>query len=184
MTETVVVNFFAGPGTGKSTTAAGVFAKLKQDGINAEIVHEFAKDLTWEKRDGALKYQPYVLGKQSYHVHRLLGQVDVVVTDSPILLCGCIYGRGLPYKDTTSRLALDIFRSWNCYNIFLKRSKDRVYNPAGRNQTESEAAEVDYQIEWMLREHKIPFDVFAVKDGDRTQREIVEAIKKSHFTEF
>jgi hypothetical protein len=40
---TVVVNLFGGPGTGKSTTASGVFYHLKRDNRNVELVQEYAK---------------------------------------------------------------------------------------------------------------------------------------------
>lgn len=39
-----VINLFAGPGSGKSTTCAGVFNKLKLAGINCEMALEYAKD--------------------------------------------------------------------------------------------------------------------------------------------
>ena len=46
----IVVNLFAGPGSGKSTTCAGVFAKLKLAGVNCEMALEYAKDKVWEER--------------------------------------------------------------------------------------------------------------------------------------
>lgn len=39
-----VINLFAGPGSGKSTTCAGVFSKLKLAGVNCEMALEYAKD--------------------------------------------------------------------------------------------------------------------------------------------
>ena len=41
----IVVNLFAGPGSGKSTTCAGLFSKLKLAGIYCEMVLEYAKEL-------------------------------------------------------------------------------------------------------------------------------------------
>lgn len=39
-----VVNLFAGPGSGKSTTAAGIFYILKSEyNINCEYVSEYAR---------------------------------------------------------------------------------------------------------------------------------------------
>jgi len=49
MSKPLIVDFFAGPGAGKSTTAADVFAKLKWRGVNAELIGEYAKDLTWSE---------------------------------------------------------------------------------------------------------------------------------------
>ena len=82
----IVVNLFGGPGCGKSTGAAYIFAKLKMAGVNAELVTEFAKDKTWERNSKALTCQPYVFGKQVYRIDRCADQVDVIVTDSPIVL--------------------------------------------------------------------------------------------------
>lgn len=87
MKKTRCINFYAGPGAGKSTVAAGLFSIMKFHGINCELVSEYAKDLTWErssvlKGDGQLK----ILGEQSWRLLRLSGKVDYIITDSPILL--------------------------------------------------------------------------------------------------
>ena len=58
---TILCNIYGGPGSGKSTSAAGVFSLLKTHGVNAELVTEFAKDLVWEGRDVTLDNQPYIL---------------------------------------------------------------------------------------------------------------------------
>ena len=64
----IVVNLFAGPGSGKSTTCAGVFSKLKLAGVNCEMALEYAKDKVWENSLDVLDDQIYVFGKQ---LHRL-----------------------------------------------------------------------------------------------------------------
>ena len=51
----IVINLFAGPGVGKSTTAARVFAELKLKGVNCEMALEFAKDKVWEESFTACK---------------------------------------------------------------------------------------------------------------------------------
>lgn len=48
MKNALVVNLFGGPGCGKSTTMARLFADLKTRGLNVEMVSEFAKDLVYE----------------------------------------------------------------------------------------------------------------------------------------
>lgn len=152
----LVVNMFAGPGTGKSTNTALIFGKLKQQGVNCEIAHEFAKDLTWEERKNALLYQPYVIGKQMWKVERLQKKVDVIVTDSPIIF-GLIY-REPHIPASFDQFVVDTFKKWDTFNIFLKRMPEyHKFNPAGRSQTESEAKELDQIIYDLLKHNDIDF---------------------------
>ena len=59
----IVVNLYGGPGSGKSTTAAGIFSELKMLGLNTELVTEYAKDKVWEKHESILDNQIYVFAK-------------------------------------------------------------------------------------------------------------------------
>ena len=81
-----VINLYCGPGGGKSTGAAKLFAHLKQQDKNVELVTEFAKQLTWQNRQVDLSNQIYVFAKQHSKLFHLEDEVDVVVTDSPLLL--------------------------------------------------------------------------------------------------
>lgn len=141
MKHTLVVNFFAGPGTGKSTVMAHCFAELKWRGIDCEMSAEYAKDKVWERSEHILANQFYVSGKQYHRLRRLNGKVNVILTDSPLLL-GLYYGNEEPqeFKD----LLVKHFNSFNNLNIFLERMKE--YNPNGRLQTEEQAKEIDKEI--------------------------------------
>ena len=173
---TLVVNLFAGPGTGKSTTAADVFSRLKRAGVNAELVHEYAKDLTWEERTNALTFQPYVTAKQVWWVHRLLGKVEVIVTDSPILL-GVVY-RGEGYSDALEEWIFDVFRSWHTYNVFLTRGKRVAYQETGRSQTYEQALDLDTRIRALLLGFSIPHSEFRSTVGGavRITEEILDRL--------
>lgn len=148
--DTLVVNLYGGPGTGKSTTAAMVFSQLKQAGVNAELVTEFAKDIVWEERK-VIQCQPYIFGKQLWRIERLRGKVDVVVTDSPILM-SLIYARGL--GDAWARVVIDQHNQSNPVDIFLIRDNvAHPFKPEGRYQANVEEAEVlDKQIREMLHD--------------------------------
>lgn len=153
--NTRIINLFAGPGAGKSTTAAGLFYQLKSNSVSCELVTEFCKDLTWEQRHGALACQPYVFGKQLMKLHRLMGQVDYVITDSPLLL-GSVYC-GAEYPSSFKQAVKDIYLSMPNIHVFLDRVK--TYHQAGRNQTEGEAREIDRKIELVLRSLHIDYFV-------------------------
>lgn len=152
---TLIVNLFAGPGAGKSTTRAGVFHKLKLAGYNVEEAPEFAKELTWEQRKMALGCQPYVFAHQLYSLHRLQGQVAAIITDSPLLL-GNIYAS--PEEPNSLRqLVSDKFHSFDNINFYIQRVKP--YNPSGRNQTEQEAHEIDGLVYDALVIYRIPHEI-------------------------
>lgn len=52
-----VINLFGGPGSGKSTLAAGLFERMKIQGLSVELVTEYAKDMVWERRGNILDDQ-------------------------------------------------------------------------------------------------------------------------------
>lgn len=143
-----------GPGTGKSTTAAGVFHELKLSGINCELVREFAKDLVWDDRVHTLGDQLYILAKQHHRMKPLLGKVDVIATDCPLFL-SVYYGQHM--SEHFKELALELFRGMDNMTWFLRRTKD--YNPAGRVQTEEKAKQIDDELYNLLGKYDVDFGV-------------------------
>lgn len=174
---TLVVNLYGGPGTGKSTTAAGVFSELKQCDVNCEYVHEFAKELTWEDRQKTLAFQPYVISKQMWMVERVMNAVDVVITDSPILL-GWHYGRlGKTLPESFYTFIRDMHKSWNTFDILLLRNTSfHAYNPKGRNQTQQEAEKIDSALVGLLVTTSTDYQ--SVVMGSHTIPTIVNWIKR------
>lgn len=140
----LIVNLYGGPGCGKSTLAAATFAVLKQRQVSAELVTEFAKECAWEGREGPLRCQPYVFGQQMWRIERLRGRgVDVVVSDSPILLSAVYAPVGTPpaFKEAVQAYA----RGQKAMSVWVRRVK--AYDPRGRFQNENEAMALDDQIE-------------------------------------
>lgn len=143
----LVVNLFGAPGAGKSTGAAQIFANLKMAGINAELVTEYAKDRVWEEDNSALGDQIYMFAKQEHRLHRLRWKVDVVVTDSPVMLSG-FYNRDPVIQDELEALIKKVHQSYDNINIFIDRVKP--YNPVGRLQTEDESDAIAKRLERYL----------------------------------
>lgn len=128
--NTKIINFWAGPGSGKSTSAAHLFAVLKQNDYDCELVTEFAKQLVWQERHATFNDQLYILSKQNHKLETLRGKVDYIISDSPICL-SLIY-QPKDYYASFKSLVWDIWNSYDNVNIFLNRTKK--YNPNGRNQ--------------------------------------------------
>jgi nicotinamide riboside kinase len=142
-----VINLFGQPSAGKSTTAAGLFFKMKTLGYSVELVTEYAKDMVWRGLPlQAFDDQLYITAKQNAKLHRLKGQVEFVISDSPLLL-GLIYAPDQYYK-TFEPFLLELFNSYHNINFLLERTKD--YNPVGRNQTKEEADQIASFLENFL----------------------------------
>lgn len=152
-----VVNLFAGPGTGKTTTAAALFAELKYRGVNCEYIPEYAKDATWEKRGPKVfQAQEYLFGKQHFRVSRVITEVDIVVTDSPVIM-GMVYTPddfNMPSLRGVMREAHSLYDS---LNIFVQRNLNKPYETKGRGQTLEESIVIDNAILAMLETEKIPY---------------------------
>lgn len=176
--KTLIINFFAGPGAGKSTMAAGVFYKLKMKGVNCELITEHAKDLTWEKNWTALGNQLLTSATQIYKQERVENQVDIIVTDSPMLL-GMFYwsDKNKKKKKYFKNLLYEIFGEKNNLNVYIKRKKK--YNPIGRNQTEKEAQEIDKKTIIFLKENNLKFIKVdgTVEGTDKLVEKILKRIK-------
>jgi nicotinamide riboside kinase len=146
----IALNFLGGPGTGKSSLATMVFSELKWLNINTEYVSEYAKRKTWEK--SPLSDQVYIFGKQQHEMEILRGQVDVIVTDSPLLISHLYYtGQSRHFLD----LVMDTYNSYTNINVLLERVKP--YHPVGRSQTKEEALQLDVDMEDILATYTLPF---------------------------
>lgn len=149
--QTILVNLFAGAGAGKSTCASGVFSLLKHHNVNAELITEYAKDLVWEGRLHLNRNDMEIFSEQLRRQHRLRGKVDVMVTDSPILLSS-IYIE--PFDELFHATVMREFKKYNNFNFFIKRVKP--YMKIGRAETKNGAKKIDDKVvEFLDREQVI-----------------------------
>lgn len=173
----ILVNLFGAPGAGKSTGAAYIFSQLKMRGINAELVTEFAKDKVWEGSKAVFENQAYIFGKQYFRISRCADQVDVIVTDSPLLL-SILYNNDEDLGGTFDAVVRRVAKKYNSKNYYLKRVKD--YNPSGRFQTEEESDEIAIELKRLLDREGVEYKV---RRGDVIGYEqIVEDVMREFVT--
>lgn len=147
--KTLVINFFGGPGAGKSSAAAYVYGLLKWQGVKAELITEYAKDRVWEGSLNVLKHQEYVYAKQKHRMWRCAGQVDVIVTDAPLL--HCIY-YDQTHNKAFSSLVSQAIGEFDNINVFVDRVAEH-YQTEGRYQSLEKALDIDASIRFMLCTH-------------------------------
>ena len=174
----LVVNLFGAPGAGKSTGAAYIFSKLKLAGINAELVTEFAKDKVWEESKAVFENQAYIFGKQYFRISRLKDKVDVVITDSPLLLSSFYNSDKEVLGEEFDALVSKVFKSYKSFNVFIRRVKP--YNPKGRFQTEAESDELSRELIGFLNNHDVDCLYYngCEEDYDKLVCDIIYALKE------
>lgn len=161
--NTIVINLFGEPGAGKSTAAMDITARLKRKGINAEYVSEFAKDKVYENNGEVFKHQEYLFGNQSFKMGRVRDKVQVMVVDSPLILC-IVYNNDETLGVEFNKTVLNIFNSYANRNYFLTRK--HTYEDGGRFQNEEEALEVRKQIVDTLDEMNISYNFATSSEVD------------------
>jgi len=149
----IIINLYGGPGSGKSTNAAKILYQLKSEGYKVELVTEFAKDLTYDESK-SIGNQLYVFGEQYNRIAKLEGKVDIVVTDSPILLSD-IYCSDERIRQLLKPLLFEIYDRYHNINVFIERTKK--YENYGRTQTEEESDLISKKIHNLLTNNNIEF---------------------------
>jgi AAA domain len=140
-----VINFFGGPGCGKSVTAAYLFGDMKCAGMKVELIHEVAKDYVWEDWAHIFGEQDYIFAHQNRMLRRLIGHdIEYAVVDSSILLS--LFYMPDDFPQSFRAFAREAFDSYNNINIFLDRNPDLPYIQTGRNESELQAIELDRRI--------------------------------------
>lgn len=173
-----VINLYGGPGTGKSTTAAGLFSLMKLKGHKVEFASEYAKDMVWDKAYEVLNDQLFIFAQQHRKIRRLEQHgVDFVITDSPLLLSLNYAPKG--YFHAFEDLVEEVYDSFNNIDVFLHRVKP--YAPYGRRQSEESAKEMDETIKHIVLDYCNMFNLLEVNADDAAASNIYDWLRmESH----
>jgi nicotinamide riboside kinase len=170
--DTLVINLTGGPGTGKSTLSANLFAKLKMIGVDVELAPEYVKDLVWEESFKKIENQIYIFGKQHNRLYRLKNKVKVIITDSPLLNSIVYYNGNNPHFEP---LVIWEFKAMNNLTFYLERSFEYVQN--GRMQDIEGAKKVDETYKSILDKYEIDYISIRSPYGvDSIVKSVVEII--------
>lgn len=174
--NTIVINAFAGPGAGKTTSCLEVAEKLKKQGFVTEYVQEYAKELVYDNNfimlDGHYEHQFAILNEQMKRINRLYGKVDFIVTDSPILLNNTYLNEDKntevysAYSDSVNKL----YGLYNNFNYFLERDTS-VFEKEGRIHNLEQSIAIDNELKNMLHNNQIDFDVYTHATIDNIVRD-------------
>lgn len=167
---------FGGPGTSKSTTAAGIFNRMKTNHLKVEYLTEYAKSLIYSNSNFRITDQLYILSKQHHPWYVLEDQVDYTINDGPFLL-GLVYLRDLPHLPAKEfeNLVVAMYKSYNTINIFLERNVEyHQYQEYGRSQSLSESLIIDDKIKELFKKYNIPFQT--IKVSENTIDEVLKII--------
>ena len=101
--------------------------------------------------------QIYVFAKQHDRIFHLIDKVDIIITDSPIIM-GLSYCNWDIVSKSFDQLVVDEFNRPETVNVNYFINRVNKYNPSGRSQTEEEAKEKDREIKDLLNKYDVPFE--------------------------
>ena len=150
MKNTILINIYGGPGAGKSTTAAGVFYELKRIGYDCGLVTEMATEIVYDEAFNVMNDQIYLFGEQWHRTFRMLGKVDFIVTDSPLLM-NIVYNR---FKDEDfDKFIYSRIHKLKSLDFFIDRSD--AFSEVGRIHNLEQSKEVDKTIKELAKNNDI-----------------------------
>ena len=177
--NTLIVNIYGGPGAGKSTTALQLVAELKKRGFHSEYISEVAKEYVYAKNfdvlNGSLKNQKQIFSEQQHRQDLMIGNVDVAITDAPLLL-NTIYTNSDEITLEYSSHIMDEYNKYNNYNIYINRDLSVKFENEGRIHNLSESIEKDGEIKSMLIKNSVIFDEFDRDNISEIADKIVEKL--------
>lgn len=177
-----VVNLFSGPGAGKSTAAAYIFARLKSKHIDTELVGEVAKELIYLGNEVQLVNQPKILGCQYGKLVDLKrNKIQVAISDAPLAM-QLVYCQDKPYYKEIEAFSRVLNSEFDNINIFIRRCNP--YQTYGRVHSEAEALVLDKKIKDFMRDDFHYVIEANDNDLDFLVREIIKLTDKELISEF
>lgn len=167
---TTLINLFGSSSAGKSSLMADLFYALKLEGKTVEMCPEIIKQWAWDGIKPNKYDQYFLMGQEIKQQSRLLGKVDYIISDSPVMQ-NSFYNDYLNFKDNLYQPTKDYLELMEgdghiIQNFFLYRNKP--FETQGRYQTAEESDRIAECLVNYLTEHNVKFHVVTGKDHERT----------------
>lgn len=154
-----IIEFLGGPGSGKTTMAAQLFAHWKSKSVVCEFVREYAQELIFKGKRHILERQNQLkisAGQYTKYTDLQGMGYTLLISDTSLRLCTIYAPEKL--KESIRDIVEVVESEFQIIRVFVQRRKN--YQTKGRLQPEAEARELDDTI----REACGPFDL--VVPGD------------------
>ncbi len=153
-----VINFFGGPGSGKTTLATSTLSILKTLGIKASYITEVGTDMIEAGRGDLLKdpaYQVFITNnflEKVYHQKRL--GTEYLITDCPLNMQISVYGKGISTETINSFNLTYNSLVINDINVRVRRIKPFLQYK--RCHSYDQAIELDEELNRLKYDYEIP----------------------------
>jgi nicotinamide riboside kinase len=168
---TLLINLYGSSSAGKSSLMADLFNSLKGAGETVEMCPEIIKQWAWDGIRPNRYDQYYLMGQEIKQQSRLLGKVDYVISDSPVLQ-NSFYNYYINGEDNLYVPSMDYLRMVNedghgVLDCMLYRNKP--YETKGRYQTVEESDRIATALTKYLKEREIQYYLIDGKDHERAE---------------
>lgn len=172
--NTIVINAFAGPGAGKTTSCLEIAEKLKKQGFVTEYVQEYAKELVWDNKldllNGSMENQFAILQEQLNRIDRLYGKVDFIVTDSPVLLNATYLKES---NEKYVKAVQEIYSHFDNFNYFVERNVE-AFETEGRIHNLEQSLQIDDELKDTLTELNLEYNTYNHSTIDNIVQDAIE----------
>ena len=133
----IILNLFGAPNSGKTSTAAGLFAALKRAGVECDYVPELVRMAHYVENKTLLADELYLLAEKNHRMKALEGAgIEVAITDGPVL--NSLVYRPKEYYPTFDQLVREVHDGYDNLNIYLPGVRN--FSSIGRGEKNEHAA--------------------------------------------
>lgn len=170
MKRTIVVNLIAPPNSEKTKTATLLYEELLKRGVTCGLANQNRENQEFA-RYSSVKDEIYLFSKQFHQMFRLHGNVEVIVTDKPLMLSlyyNHKFGQG--YYNRLNDLILEQHGNFYNMNFYL----DNGFPSHEYDMSKKELMEMDEELKDILKLYNIDYTV--ITDSTKRVQEMANLI--------